>query len=956
MKHLFSIMLFLGVISQSAFGQVYPFRTYSIEKGLSEAVVNEMMQDEEGWLWIATGYGLNRFDGFQFKNFYEENGLLSNKVYSLYQDKSGTIWVGTGAGVNIIEDDSITTRPELTSLESSVILDIYEDSRGEYWFATDGQGVWHYDQAGSLTQYREVNGMSDDRVRDVVENDEGTLWFATRGGLTSLEDGNFRSYTTEEGLPDDKLRDLLLDKNGELWIASRGGLSHFKDGVFRNYTGADGLINNRIQSLSPDKDDGLWIGTEEGVSHFIDGAFKNYSIEQGLTNNIIYATMLDRENNIWFGTFGGGVSVFLGDHIQNFSIEEGLSNNVITSITEDRAGNHWISSYGGGISKYDGASFTNYTESDGLVDNKVYTAIVDRQNRLMMGTRWGLSIFEDGSFYNFDETELPYRKIRAIKEADDGESYWMGTYGEGILQFKDGTFRHLQEQDGLANNTVMSVEQDNEGAFWFATYGGISRYRDGEFTNFTIRDGLPNNGILDILKGKEGRMWFSSFSGISMYTGDGFINITEQDGLPDEVCYFILQDDEGIFWIGTKIGVVRFDYELYQTADDDADRRKAFKLITQDQGLIANETNAGAGFKDDSGILWFGTVGGLTRFNPETAPSTNVAPKVHIENAHVSGEPVANIKDVTVSSENRNIGIDFVGISFSAPEQILYEYRLRGSGEGWQQTNRRSVRYSALLPGEYTFQVRAQNNDGIWSTERASLTFTVLAPFWMQWWFILLVGLALIGIILFIYNYYRVKKMVDIERMRVRIASDLHDDVGSALTEIALQSDFLQTTDVGDQIKQSLDQIGTQSRKIVSSLDDIVWSIDARNDTLGDLTDRMQDYINNMLPQKEVYYQFDDLNMDNKVTVPIKENLYLIFKEAVNNIAKHSDADKVEVVLKHNNGNFDLYIHDNGQSVKAERKTGQGLRNMEMRAERIDAGIEFENDDGFTVHVFGNGM
>ncbi|MGK7368665.1 MAG: sensor histidine kinase, partial [Candidatus Halalkalibacterium sp. M3_1C_030] len=549
-----------------------------------------------------------------------------------------------------------------------------------------------------------------------------------------------------------------------------------------------------------------------------------------------------------------------------------------------------------------------------------------------------------------------YRKIRAIEEADEGEGYWMGTYGEGILHLKDGTFRHLQEQDGLANNTVLSVEKDEEGAIWFATYGGVSRYKEGDFTNYTIRDGLPNNGILDILKDRDGNMWFSTFSGISMLSDDGFITITEEEGLPDEVCYFILQDNSGIYWIGTKIGVVRFDYELYKEAVDDGERRKAFKLITQDQGLIANETNAGAGYKDENGILWFGTVGGLTRFDPEKAPVNNAPPKVHIENVSISGEPVENRRNVKISSENKNIGIEYIGISFSAPEQVLYEYRLRGSGEGWQQTNRRSVRYSALLPGDYTFQVRAQNNDGIWSEETASLSFTVMAPFWMQWWFVLLVLVVLIGIFLFIYNYYRVKKMVDIERMRVRIASDLHDDVGSALTEIALQSDFLQTTDVDEQVKQSLDQIGTQSRKIVSSLDDIVWSIDARNDTLGDLTDRMQDYINNMLPQKEVQYQFDDLDMDDKIPVSMKENLYLIFKEAVNNIAKHSDADKVEVVLKDRNGSFDLYIHDNGQGIKPERKSGQGLRNMKMRAKRIDAGIEFENEDGFTVHVFGKGI
>lgn len=955
MKRIFLILSFV-FISASCYAQLYPFRSYSIEKGLSEAVVNDMMQDDEGWMWIATGYGLNKFDGFQFTNYYEENGLLNNEINSLYQDSKGRVWIGTGEGANVMESDSIMTLPELQPLESSKILEIFEDSKSEYWFATDGEGVWHYDRSGRLTQYLDIHGLANNRVRDVLEDDNGILWFATRGGITSLENGSFRSYTMEDGLPEDKVRDLILDKNGELWIATRGGLSHFKDGNFENYTTKNGLINNRIQSLSLDDKDGLWIGTEEGASHFQNGTFKNYSVRQGLSNNIIYSTLFDRENNIWFGTFGGGISVFFGEHIKNFNIEEGLPNNVITSITQDHNGAHWITTYGGGIAKYDGNKFTIYSERDGLVDNKVYNAIVDHENRLMVGTRWGMSIFKNGAFFNFDETELPYRKIRAIVEQKDRQSYWMATYGEGVLQLKDGSFKLLQEQDGLANNTVRAVEEDDDGALWFATHGGVSRYAEGTFTNYTIRDGLPNNGVLDILKDRDGNLWFSTFGGLAKKEEDGFMTITEKDGLPDVVCYFIIQDDEGVYWIGTKIGVVRFDFKFYITSDDEDGKAKAFKLITQDQGLIANETNTGAGFKDRDGNLWFGTVGGVTQYNPALAPKNTAPPKVHIESIRVSGEQIENRRDMTVGSNNYNISFDFVGISFSAPEQILYEYRLRGTGEDWQRTSQRSVRYSALLPGEYTFQVRAQNSDGVWSIETASLDFIVLAPFWMQWWFILLVLIVLVGIILFIYNYYRVRKMVEIERMRVRIASDLHDDVGSALTEIALQSDFLQTTEVGNQLKQSLDQIGTQSRKIVSSLDDIVWSIDARNDTLGDLTDRMQDYINNMLPNKEVRYQFDNLDMDDKITVPMKENLYLIFKEAINNIAKHSDADKVEVELTQKNGTFDLLIHDNGQGIKPERKSGQGLRNMEMRANRIDANIEFRNKTGFTVHIFGKGM
>jgi signal transduction histidine kinase len=223
----------------------------------------------------------------------------------------------------------------------------------------------------------------------------------------------------------------------------------------------------------------------------------------------------------------------------------------------------------------------------------------------------------------------------------------------------------------------------------------------------------------------------------------------------------------------------------------------------------------------------------------------------------------------------------------------------------------------------------------------------------MRWWFICIVLVLIVLIVLFVYNYYRVRKMVDIERMRVRIASDLHDDVGSALTEIALQSDFLQTMDVTEDLQESLQQIGSQSRKIVTSLDDIVWSIDARNDTVGDLTDRMQDYVNSVLPQKQINYQFEG-DMQEKLKVSLKENLYLIFKEAVNNIAKHSNAERVDITLSTNGAGFEMRIKDNGKNASNVRKSGQGLRNMKMRAKRIDASVSFYYNNGFEVVVKSN--
>lgn len=929
--------------------QMLPFQTYSIEKGLSESVVNDLVQDSEGYLWIGTSYGLNRFDGIQFKNYYTEDGLLDNRISALYKDHDNQLWIGTAAGVNVMQDDSVITLPELEPLSSSSVLSIYQDHFNEYWFATDGQGVWHLDGDKKLTQYREINGLGDDRVRDILEDEEGVLWFATGGGLTKLEDGNFRTFTTRHGLPDNRLRDLSLTEDGQLWIASSEGLCTIEGEEFSCYTEEDGLINNRIQSISAAGNRGLWLGTEEGASFFDGESFTNYSVQEGLANNFIHTTLYDREGNIWFGTLGGGISLFLGNHFRSYTVEEGLPNNVVTSIAQDQAGNHWVATYGGGLSRLNSTGFTTFTANDGLVDSKIYTLKSAENGRLYIGTRWGLSIYENGRFSNFNETDLPYHQIRALHRASQTGNWWLGTLGEGILKYDGTGFQQKTEEDSLANNTVMAIEETSDGSLWFATYGGVSRLQEGIFTNYSIRDGLPNNGVLDILKDKEGNLWFATFGGIAKFKDGRFETITSADGLPDEVCYFIEQDDRGIFWIGTNKGLVRFDYQTFNQASESEEVR-SFKLITQAQGLAANEMYPGASFKDQEGNLWFGSVGGLIRFDPSKEVLDEVAPIVHIENISVAGDNIPLSSDFGISSGDHNLVFSYIGINFTAPEQVQYKYRLKNSGEGWQTTPQRQVRYSALIPGEYTFEVMAQNNADHWSTESAQISFTVLAPFWLQWWFIALFFLAVLGIVYFIYHYYRVRKMVDIERMRVQIASDLHDDVGSALTEIALQSDFLQTMEVADSLQESLQQIGSQSRKIVSSLDDIVWSIDARNDTVGDLTDRMQDHVNSVLSERQIQYHFEG-NMQEKLEVSLKENLYLIFKEAINNIAKHSNADKVDITLSTNGSGFLLSVKDDGNSARNERKTGQGLRNMNMRAKRIDADITFNNDEGFEVCV-----
>ncbi len=957
MRKIAATLILLFIYTASGISQTLPFRTYSIEDGLSEAVVVDLMQDNQGYIWIATNYGLNRFDGIQFKNYFQKDELLGNKIYSLYQDSSGIIWVGTGNGVNIIRHDTILEPKALQPLEGRTILGITGGRKKAHWFATDGQGAWRLDSTQKIRHYTSKDGLAANHINAITVEPNQTIWFATSKGLTrlGLNTGITQTFTTNDGLPNNTILDLQFNKRkNELWIATANGLSCYKDGRFTNYSKEDGMAGNKVHSLTIAPDGSLWIGTQKGVSHLKNGHFKSFTTKQGLPNNTIYATMMDREHNIWFGTFGSGIGVYLHIPVVNYSKKQGLPDPVVSGITQDREGNIWVSTDGGCIARLGKNKFKVVNKKDGMVSDNVYDVTASPFGPLYIGTRQGLSIYDQGRFTNYREPHIPFNKIKTIVPGNSPHKFWMGTYGKGIIEFDHGQFKQFGKKDGLSNNTILDVVKGPDGALWIASYGGVSRFKNGRFTNYTIKDGLPSNGVLDITRANDGTLWFATFGGIAEFKNHHFVSITPKEGLPDEVCYFLIQDNNGYFWIGTNRGVIRFNYQQFKQGATEPQKEASFKLYTQEQGLIANEMNAAAAFKDRQGNLWFGSVNGLMRFDPKKEIEHSVPPLVHITGIIAAGHSVQPQKKLQIPSDNRNITVSFVGLNYSAPRQLTYQYRLKGSGEGWQQTKQRSIHYSALVPAKYTFQVKAKNGDGVWSKQAATFSFRVLAPFWRQWWFFLLMALIIAGAIFLIYNYYRVRRMVDIERMRVRIASDLHDDVGSSLTEIALQSDFLQTMhNPADDLKESLQSIGAQSRKIVSNLDDIVWTIDARNDTLGDLTDRMQDYVYLSLANRNVVYHFDHLNTDREVSVSMRENLYLIFKEAINNIAKHSDATKVDISLTAKGDSFRLKIADNGSGMKNKRKSGHGLSNMKMRGKRINATVTFENVSGFTVKVEG---
>ncbi len=935
-------------------GQKLPIRSYSIEQGLSESVAYSILQDRDGYIWIGTGFGLNRLDGREILSYYTDQGLNDNQINTLYEDDEGRLWIGTDAGVNVMESGEIREEERYRDLRQYAIQSIYHDSKGNWWFGTAGDGIWLFTDDDECVRFSSADGLAGNVVRAVGEDSEGRIWMATNRGL-AVYDGEFATWSVEDGLVDNEIHDLQAGSDGRIWLATNGGLSIWDGESFNNYQELDGLIDDHVLSVHLIGENRAWLGTDQGASLFEDGRFTEITTEQGLTSDIIYSIMTDREGQIWFGTLGGGGNIFLGDYFHNYTVDEGLTNNVITSFAQDRNGAIWISSYGGGIMQYDGEEFIRYFTADGLADRKVYTLYFDSREHLWIGTRYGISLMVDGEFQSLPEYLPDLEMVRRFFEDPENGDFWIATYDDGIYRYDGEELHHYTAGSELNNNTVMAMERDSSGRYWFATYGGVAVYENGEFRNYTVADGLPNNGVIHVMLDQEETPWFSTFGGIARYV-DGEIETFESSfGYAGTISYFMFQDSRERHWIGTNIGIVRFDPERYQEAESRLERDLSFELVNREQGLVANEVNAGAVFEDRDETVWMGTVEGISRFFPDRFDLREVPPVTRFREIIFAGEQVGAEEKIVRSHDRNFVQFEMSGISFAAPSQVLFEYRLRGLDEEWTRTFDRNVRYPSLSPGEYTFQMRSYNASGIASPVYSTFDFEIRPPVWLQWWFLLLVVLLMGGIILFIYNYYRVSRQIDMERMRVQIASDLHDDVGSSLTELALQTDFARTGKLDPSVETTLKEIGEQSRMIVSTLDDIVWSIDARNDTAGDLSDRMQDHASNVLSSKgvEVNFNLSELPSERELPVQVKENLYLIFKEAINNIVRHSNADSVDIQLSLNGNRYFLNVRDNGTVAVNGRKSGQGLRNIRLRADRLDAILKIDKGDGFSIRVEG---
>ena len=859
-------------------------------KSTNSLLVNGMRETDDGSLWMDTTWGLVRLLPDNRKVFYPLESTIGGGASSILADNSGRIWHIRPERLLIINPEPI----ESLGNESVIIKSLEPTGSVELIPDTLAAMPKKSGDIFRLTHKNSEGFLENTYVKMIYQTSDGDIWITSENKLLQFSAEMFRLHTSEEGLPNVMGR-MAEDTAGNLWIGGHAGLARLDRQGLVSFGTDDGLNSTRLFAIVED--------TANGTVYFVGRDFYLNRFD-GIKFQTVRPAIPANSNYLWTSRFG----------------------------MRAKNGEWWILT---NEKLYRFANVSDFAELDGKQPTKTY----DTANGL--GARQMFQIFEDAS-----------------------NTIWVSTRGagdnKGIARLKTGEerFQILTEADGLPKaKSFSSAVEDTFGNSWFSFYeGGLARFDGEKFQFFGENDGLPTGLLSDLHLDKKGRLWIGSTLGGLIWVNDTnakkpqFVYLTTTDGLTSNNIRTITEDKFGRIYIGTARGVDRISPET-----------RKVKHYSVSDGLAADFVTDSHCDKD--GNLWFATNNGLSRLTPLPDEKT-VAPRILLGGLRIAGLEQAiseigtlQIEKGELSHTQNNLQIEFFGLDFRAGETLRYQYKLEGADADWSlPTELRTVTYGNLSPANYRFFVRAVNSDGVVSANEAMISFKILPPIWARWWFILLAALLVTLVIIMLYRYRtarlreinqalaeanraeenlrksREERLAELEKVRSRIATDLHDDIGASLTQIAILSEVAQAQSQSNGASKSLTKITDVSNELVGTMSDIVWSINPSKDHLSDLTQRMRRFASDVLSAKGIVFQFHltGANKETIVNTNVRREVFLIFKESVNNIAKHSGAKQAIIELKILENDLTLEISDDGKGFAAEKSFENSLSSIEM--------------------------
>ncbi|HEX6846742.1 MAG TPA: two-component regulator propeller domain-containing protein [Chitinophagaceae bacterium] len=944
------LLLFLQVLFLITKGQQVNFIKYTVQDGLVANPVRCIYQDSKGFIWLGTFEGLSRYDGYKFTNYTTSNHLSHSMVNSIFEVNGKLLIAENNGAVDIIQNN--TVQKGLIATSAVNIITPYKD---RLIITTDASGFYEYKNDTLVSPAQQKTGTALGRLLPL--NDSLLICDGVDNYVHVFKKDLSVLLTIKN--PGLHFHTLFKDSKNRIWAGTTGGLKLLEFNAGKNVTLAyrslphefnfSPLNNAQVTSMIEDDDGSFWIGTSKGLVHISDGEnYQVYNEKDGLPSAIIHTLYRDKEKNLWIGTASGLAKWAARNSVFFYNTENRQFKNDVASVFY-LGKRRFILGTQHGPQLFD----AKRKEFKDLTGGSNFPVPIEGSSPLLIYYPGRISKLDSGNdeIVRFEKLDSPIFGVSRAARHLDGTIFFGGF--DGLFALKNRSVKQLFPY------RITTLEFDKNGNAWFGTWNeGLFRVtiKDNTGTSYHVQDltsVINQKQIRGLFIDRKNNIWVGTRYGgafcLTPIPGGKFKvqQFNRQFGIMSDWATAFAETDSGDIFIGSYLGIDKLvneppGYRVFNFSKAINFFAEIRKIIPAGDDEWICQANTGIAYFKDEGLhqmpaiqatILSGSLGSLenklTIFSPQ--------------------------EKVSLKPDQNTARFEFSALGFINERQILYSYRLKGSNDTtWSKPeNIHEASYASLSPGEYTFEVKTfgwNGREGI----PATFSFSIRTPFWKQGWFI---ALSICLILIFFYGLYRyrIMQLVRLQNVRNNIATDLHDDIGSSLTNISILSE-LSSKNLSDTEKAQpfLQRISEEVQASSQAMDDIIWSVNTRNDSLQETIARMRRYAAELFDnsQTNCHLQLDENTGSKKLSMEQRRDVYLIYKEALNNIHKHARANNIWIEVSQNQNHLLMQIKDDGRGFDMELVTNRnGLKNLRSRVEKWNGKIMISAKENLGTNI-----
>jgi signal transduction histidine kinase/ligand-binding sensor domain-containing protein len=932
--------------------------TWMVRDGSLPGYPRAMVQTPDGFLWVATESALGMFDGNTFTAWVPPAGarLAGAEYATLATSPDGSLWIGTTAGLARLRDGALT---EYAELAGQFVVSLAVTDNGTVWAGTNGgqgratlcaietRGVRCYGQSGEFGRF----------ILSVLEDRHGQLWVGASNGLWQVNPASPLAGTRTPAPRE--IHAIIEEDNGILVAANRGLTRREANGEQFVPVGSREII--RPTALLKDRNGGLWIGTQdEGLLRIRNGQVEQLAKANGLSGDFVVSLFEDRDGSLWVGTLNGL------DRIRDvaavrISTDEGLASDTVVSVHRSQDGGVWIGTLRG-LNRWRSGVVTRYDGSLGGAGHaSVGSLYEDSRRRLWVSSTTGLFLLASG-FSGPARRIADTSYVHAITE-DTAGTVWISDQQRGLIPLRGDQAGAAIGWAALGGSEARALAADRQGGIWLGfTTGGLAHFQNGQVSRrLDAKDGIAGGRIESLYVDDQGAVWVASQGGVSRVAGTQVDILTPRNGLPCGRALWIVEDANRSLWVNTSCGIVNLSREEFARFASGTDRTSSLRLFEARDGIPSSDLG-GYGPKATlavDGTIWFATYDGAGVLDQRAIPPRPRAPHTIVERVTADRTEFPSSGPLKFERQVRDLQIDYAGVSLSAPEAVVFRYRLDGRDTQWIEAGHRRVAYyTDLPPGDYTFRVEAGTEHGSWSADTAFVAFSIPRAFYQTTSFVVLSTSAAI---LLLYGLYtvRVRQLAASYRIRLderlaersRVAQDLHDTLLQGFISCGIHLQVLV-----DEIKDA-----SAHARLSAIVNRITKVVEEGRQAVAGLKSGVVDDVSEALAREAALLRGPQAT-DVRLTVlgvraalkPIVRDVaYYIGREALANAYRHAMATQVEIEIVYGPSDFRLCVRDDGRGFRSTRAPSDhwGLRGMKERADSIGGTLVVRTRAGHGTEV-----